>query len=485
MRKSFGGKLGALILLGALLSSLAGSVAHADSGNIGGKPAHPDSNNPRTSTIFIKTIEPGSSVEDGVEVINNTAEKKTIQVYAVDSVKSSGGAFACSQAADPIKDAGGWVELSKNEVTLGAGEKTVVNFEITAPDDASPGEHNACVVLQEKAESTLQSGIGLSFRTAIRAAILVPGDIVKKITPTSINVEPKEKGVAITAKVKSESNVSLDTTLKVSLKPVVHGSGESQSNTFPVLRGEEAEWNFELKRPFWGGFYKAGFVASYNADTSLTLGENGSGQLTEVAGPYKTIFIWPQPAALVVELLVLALLLFLIFLIPKKIIAKRRIKKSWVDYRVKAGETVTELAQRFGVKWKKLAKVNDLEAPYNLVPGSVIRVPAGKNTARPAPVTSVAEPDPQNSKEPEIEAAQEEIEPEFEETEEVDTRGKDEPNMLKEADSMETVEEIFEDDDIPQEEIAAELAQRPKPKAKKSAPKKKPGPKKIVVKPKK
>ncbi len=479
MRRLLGGKLGAglgaILVLIALLSPFSGVGVYADSGSVGGKPAHPDPKNPRTSTIFIKTIEPGTSTDDGVEVINNTSETKTIQVYAVDSVKSSGGAFACSQAADPIQDAGGWVKLSKKEITLGAGEKSVVDFKISAPQDASPCEHNACIVLQEKAESTLQSGIGLNFRTAIRAAILVPGDIVKKITPTSIEAVTKDKNVAITAKVKSESNVSLDTLLRVSLKPMIYGNGESQSNTFPVLRAEEAEWNFDFKRPFWGGFYKAGFVASYNADTTLTLGENGNGNLTEVAGPAKNVFIWPQPAALIIELIVLLLLILLLFLIPKKLIARRRVKKNWVDYRVKAGETVAEIAQRTGVRWKKLAKVNDLKAPYNLVPGSVIRVPAKMGHS--VPVTEPASPlptEPEVIESPEAEVKEKEVDPDL---------GSNEPNILEEVDEPESVEEIFEDD-IPQEEIAAELAEKPKP-AKKSTTKRKSTSKKIAVKPKK
>jgi len=70
-------------------------------------------------------------------------------------------------------------------------------------------------------------------------------------------------------------------------------------------------------------------------------------------------------------------------------------------------------------------------------------------------------------------------------TGETDTRGLDEPNMLKEADNTETVEEIFEDDDIPQKEIAAELKTKPKPKSKKkTTPNKKPASKKITTKPK-
>lgn len=469
MKSRLGGKLSALLFVALFSISIFSTSAFAESGNVGGKPANPDPKNPRTSTIFIKTVEPGGSSTDAVQAINNTENQKTIQIYSVDSVKSSGGAFACAQAADPIKDAGKWVVLNESSVKLEAGQKKIVDFSVNVPKDAGPGEHNACIVIQEKADISVQSGVGLNFRTAIRVAILVPGDIIKKIVPSGISAEVNSKKVDISAKVKSESNVSLDTNVKVSLSPLLYSDKQTQNNTFPVLRGEEAEWNFEFDRPFWGGFYKASFSASYNADTTLSLGEGGNSNLTEVAGPSKTVFVWPQPAALAIELIVLVLLLFILILIPKKIMGRHRIKKKWVDRKIHAGETITEIAEEVGVRWKKLAKVNKIKAPYNLVIGSSIRVPASK--------VSVADNSVDKQPEPYQPPVKTEVSMEVADTVE-ETQGKDEPNMLKEPDSQETVNDIFEEDDIPQEEIAKEIAAAKKIKVKKksksgSKPKKK------------
>lgn len=453
-----GGKLSALLFVALFSVSIFGTATFAESGNVGGKPANPDPKNPRTSTIFIKTVEPGESSTDAVQVINNTESEKTIQIYSVDSVRSSGGAFACAQAADPIKDAGKWVALNESSVRLEAGQKKIVDFSVNVPKDAGPGEHNACIVIQEKADISVQSGVGLNFRTAIRVAVLVPGDIVKKIVPGGISAEVNSEKIDVSAKVKSESNVSLDTNVKVSLSRLIYADKETQNNTFPVLRGEEAEWNFEFDRPFWGGFYKASFSASYNADTTLSLGEGGGSNLTEVAGPSKTVFVWPQPAALAVELIVLALLLFILILIPKKIMGRHRIKKKWVERRVHAGETIAEIAEEVGVRWKKLAKVNKIKAPYNLVIGSSIRVPGSK--------VPVGEKSVDEEPEPYRPPAKTEVSMEVSDTVE-ETRAKDEPDMLKEPDSQETVDDIFEEDDIPQEEIAKEIATAKKIKVKK------------------
>jgi len=379
MIKKFGGKFVGLLLVGLMVLALFSGEAGADSGNIGGKPANPDPQNPRTSTIFIKTIQLGASAQDAIEIINNTTEEKSIEVYAVDSVRSSGGAFACAQAAEPIENAGKWVEMSSSELKLASGKKITVPFTVTVPEQADIGEHNACIVIQEKKDETFQSGIGLNFRTAVRVAVLVPGDIIKEIRATGINVAPKQRKIDITAKVKSESNVSLDTLVAVNLRPLFYGEGSSKENTFPVLRGEEAEWNFEFDKPFWGGLYRASYSASYNGDTSLTLGaQTTSENVKRVVGPSKIVFVWGHPAALLVEAFVLLIVAGILVFIPKKLLAKRKIRKNWVEHEVLSGETLESIAEDNGLSWKKLAKGNKIKAPYLVEEGSIIKVPGRK-----------------------------------------------------------------------------------------------------------
>src|SRR5687768_8632801 len=81
-----------------LLMLLTAPVSAIEQGGLGGKPAHPKEDNPRSQSIFVHTLDAGTESRDGVQVINNTAETKSVLVYAVDSQISSGGAFACAQA---------------------------------------------------------------------------------------------------------------------------------------------------------------------------------------------------------------------------------------------------------------------------------------------------------------------------------------------------------------------------------------------------
>ncbi|GEM_PF-2550438 len=44
-------------------------------------------------------------------------------------------------------------------------------------------------------------------------------------------------------------------------------------------------------------------------------------------------------------------------------------------YTIQAGDTLFEIGQKFGIDWKKIAKVNSLEAPYNLTVGKTLVIP--------------------------------------------------------------------------------------------------------------
>src|SRR5689334_17563344 len=106
-----------------LLTGLWGAPAlAAEYGGIGGRPAHPDTSNSRTDSIFVFSLDPGGRGQNAVRVYNNSTTKKTIAVYPVDSQVSSGGAFACAQQADEKRAVGSWMKLEKESVTLDPGQ---------------------------------------------------------------------------------------------------------------------------------------------------------------------------------------------------------------------------------------------------------------------------------------------------------------------------------------------------------------------------
>lgn len=372
-------RISGIVFITALVISFSSIASAVEYGGVGGRPANPDPSNPRTESIFVHTITPGGTVTDAVRLINNTPDTKTLKVYAVDSVVSSGGAFACAQETEPKAGSGSWINLSKSEVTLESLTNEVVPFTLTLPENASTGEHNACIVVQEKeapGANEGKTGVVLSFRTGIRVAILVPGEIVRQLEIGTIGATKKENGdITFKPTVKNTGNVSIDANVNVEIKNLIGLTSAKLGGEYPVLRGEESEYNLDFKKPFWGGWYKAYYSVQYDPSLEAGVGTKTGGALVTLSADPIKVFSMPEPAALAIELLALLLILVLIILL---IISRRRaawIKSHWQSYTVKPGEELEDIAKKYNVSWKLLAKVNQIGAPYTLSPGSVIKVP--------------------------------------------------------------------------------------------------------------
>ncbi len=352
-------------------------------GGLGAKPANPRPDNSRTQSIFLHTINPGEEKTDAVIVSNTSQDTKTVMVYAADSTPSTGGAFACKQFGEPKAYVGTWINLEATELVLAPGESQTVNFTIAAPNNASVGEHNGCILVQQKDQKTTeQAGASIAIRTGIRVALTVPGDIVKDIVVIDIDVEhKKEKDVIVLRPyVENRGNVSVDTEVSVITKNIFGRQVAEHGGRFPSLRGERTDWNFEFKRPFWGGVYRTKVTASYD-DLASEIGLESGQELKLVDGPSVTFFVTPHIQALIVYLVVLLVLAGFAFNLLRSVREEKAIKQSWTKQDVKSGDDIQSLAKEYGVSWKLIAKANKLSSPYTLKAGSKILLPPKKKSA--------------------------------------------------------------------------------------------------------
>lgn len=362
-------------VLGVALSTTA--VLAVENAGIGGKPANPRPDNPRSQSIFVYELKPGERMEDAVEVVNNTDKEKTLLIYAVDSQVASDGAFACAQKADESVGVGTWIKLSKGTVTLAPQATEDVQFSISVPKTASSGEQNGCIAIQDSEQSAASqsNGVSLSFRSAIRVAVTIPGDITKQLDfsgPVLIRLD--KETIRLSVGLKNNGNVSLDTGVDARMKNIFGGTVRMAGGTFPVLARSEAAFNFEVKKPFWGGWYRVAATATYGSELEQSLGEVG--QTQAIASPDKWIFVTPEPLALAVELAGAAVIAGGALAI---ILYKRRYKKLHTKaalYKVKDNESLQSIAKKYDVSWKVIARLNKLRAPYHIEPGQVLKIPA-------------------------------------------------------------------------------------------------------------
>jgi hypothetical protein len=390
------------------------TVSAVEYGGIGGRPAYPRADNSRTESIFIHTLEPGNEVKDGVRVINNSSQKKTLLVYPTDSAVSSGGAFACAQKVDERKSVGGWIALDKTEVTLEPSTNEVVDFSIKVPLNADVGENNGCIVVEEKkaddqADQTT-GNISLGFRTAMRVAVLIPGELTRKLEIVGFRAEPNDKGsVNLIPSVKNTGNVSADAQIEIETRHffgLLHYTHQAQ---YPITRGSVAEWNFELPKPKWGGFFRSQAIVKYDANPNTPIGQQNlnSNDLVTLKSNSLSFIIWPAPLNAIIELAIISGLVLALLWLMRKLRWRRQVVKKWQYYTVSPGENIQTISRKFGVSVRKLAKANRLKPPYLLSQGAQLKVPTNlvpvkppgrRQTTPPNPPINFRSPPPKPSK---------------------------------------------------------------------------------------
>jgi len=372
-----------LIFIGLTFSL---TVKAITAGGIGIRPAYPDPENSLTRAWFIYDLESGESKEDVAIVTNYYDEEITIWIYAVDSKLSNDGSFALAMPDEEKKDVGAWVRFLKEEekliegekkieteeveemkISLGSKEEKEVKFVITIPEDADVGEHSGGIVIQGRPkEEKAEGGVAIVTRLGARIYETVPGEIIRKIALTRFGVSLQEEKYLINFSLKNEGNVSLTPEVRISVNDLLfHNRDQVFQRTPQVSRGAEIGGSFEWEKPKWKMFTYPGKF-SFQAQVSYL--KNGELEIIKSEPIYFWIIPW-------LEISILAgIILILLIVFGVKLLLVKREKKKMKEYEVKTGETIETIAEKFGMKWKKLAKINQLKPPYTLKPGQKIGI---------------------------------------------------------------------------------------------------------------
>jgi hypothetical protein len=345
---------------------------------VGGRPAYPRKNNPRTQSIFIHTIYPSDKIKDAIKVINNSDETKSLLLYPVDSIISTGGAFACAQYVEPRKKVGSWIKLKKSRIILPPHSYKIIPFVINIPLGVDIGEHNGCLVIQEnkKVKKNKKQGITLSLRTAIRVALTVPGKIKKELKIKDYNIKKlKNKKIILQPIIENTGNVSIDSDINVLVYDIWGNIADFHGGEFTILRDKEIKLNFKFKKPFFGGWFKSYYTSEYDGSINSEMGQKNQNNILKLKSKTINFFVLPSWLGFIIELLIILLLLFLLYVFYKYRKFKNWIKKDWINYKVQFGDNIQLLSDKFKIKWKTLAKANKIPPPYILKKGQNLKVP--------------------------------------------------------------------------------------------------------------
>lgn len=316
--------LSTFLILGSFFVG-ASTVQAVDTGNYGGKPAHPGEGNDHTKQWFIYTSLPvGEKREDALLLSNDSDTPLTLKVYPADSAKSSDGGFALEQEVEERDEVGKWITLSTSEVTLEPHTTQEVPFSIEIPADATvdAGEHAGGILVQEKKEvpTTTTGGIQLSTRIGVRVYVTVPGDVVEDVQIKSFNLKTSENGLftdkEAEIEVQNTGTVREDLTIVTKIEPVYSWLSKifdrtgllpiSNERGMQVLRDDTLRSSFQFVSPK---------IAKVKATATVVyLDVNGEKQ-TISATPIEQWVLPPQKQLIIIGVVLLGALIAAVLII--------------------------------------------------------------------------------------------------------------------------------------------------------------------------
>lgn len=209
---------GMLLTIGLAVSLDAGGAWADDVDGIAGAPAA-NGGVDQSRSRFSYQMDPGQVVADEYLVQNTGTTAQLITIYATDAFNSDDGGFSLLEGGVAPVEAGHWVSFAdgvdKVVLTLQAGESQVIPFTVSAPADASPGDHAGGII----ASALSPSGqISLDRRVAIRLYVRVKGELQTGLTISSIassyqaELNPFSGTTEMTITMNNTGNVALGAT---------------------------------------------------------------------------------------------------------------------------------------------------------------------------------------------------------------------------------------------------------------------------------
>jgi hypothetical protein len=367
----------ALLTIGVLSAGV--NVYAVSSGGVGGRPANPDPNNPRSQSIFIFTANKDEVKKDVILVSNNSDQKQTIDLYAVDGIVTNTGAYTCSQQSEAKQKMGGWITIDKPVVTLEAGKTEQIGFTLAMPGNADVGEHNGCIVFQLQNDKGKTSGnVRILTRQAVRVVATVPGDLHRSVDIQNFVVTDKDGKQTFDLSLKNSGNVSADVDAKVYLTSLFGGVAYQNGGGYPVLADQKLDLTFTNEsKPFFGGWYYTQAKMTYDKRA----GSFGVGDATNAiakSSERRLVFVLPSVGGLFTLLLIFLAVAGAAFWYTRRRQIRRNTLLYGKEHTVKSGDTIQTIADKYTISWRQLASVNNIAAPYVLTEGSALRVPVKK-----------------------------------------------------------------------------------------------------------
>ena len=170
---------------GALVAAPAAFADEADDASWTVRTASNDFGASRTSYGY--TIEPGTSVSDGIVITNRGTQSIDLDLYAIDGYTSDDGQLALLVGGEESQGVGLWAVPANGHVTVDAGQVATVPFTVTIPENATPGDYAGGIVTSLTVPDQA-TGVNVDRRLAVRLDLRVGGELAPALSVDDVRV---------------------------------------------------------------------------------------------------------------------------------------------------------------------------------------------------------------------------------------------------------------------------------------------------------
>ncbi|WP_331770209.1 DUF916 domain-containing protein (plasmid) [Embleya sp. NBC_00888] len=172
---------------------------------------------PDDRPFFRYALAPGARQIDYVAVTNAGDAPLTVDLYAQDAFTTAAGGFDLLAAGRPSADVGSWIRLKQTRITVPPRSRSDVPFELSVPDDASPGDHTGGVVasVATPGQDAAGSRVLVDRRVGTRVYLRVDGPLRPALGTGGLSArvrtspDPFGGGLTVTYTVRNTGNVRL------------------------------------------------------------------------------------------------------------------------------------------------------------------------------------------------------------------------------------------------------------------------------------
>jgi len=201
--------------------------------------------------------DPGAVINDTVTLLNYGNVQLTFRVYGTDAFNNDAGEFDLLPGNEVPVDAGSWVKVAQENITVSPGKQATIPITITIPADAAPGDHVGAILASNVTQGNDDSGqiVNLDRRTGTRMYIRLSGELTPQLAVADVEttyhhaLNSLAGSADVTFRVENRGNVRLTANATV-IVAGPFGLGESKVSLPPIpeiLPGQHVDLSATLE----------------------------------------------------------------------------------------------------------------------------------------------------------------------------------------------------------------------------------------------